>query len=383
MKKNNVFLTGLIFAVACCRGNSEKSNYLRWFLPGRYANWPHKPFRCRGVLRGLVALALVLALLGGAVKLLVQHSAGRLVDYAETRATSYMLQADDLDQGCVMAEAFSLLLPGLREIRISPYRLEILFGFLTGMCAELKASEQELRYLRAVFNRNMTDAQDARILQKRYLHLAAIRQLKGYRNLVRVFPRKIGNGCPHFTRDSEEFYWLVGLMNGLQAVLNDLVSEGSADVPLDIGHRVGRGASCLDNEKWWGMPDAIRAALWINSLNTIPENVDPFAVLNRSVETGIRQGVRITEVIMARLYAGLGDTAKVRAIIRDSASAEHDSVASDEFRFLDTLATAKLLAISDAMWTEATGKRTPVGGFGTFWDDRHDGKDSIDISDIL
>lgn len=86
---------------------------------------------------------------------------------------------------------------------------------------------------------------------------------------------------------------------------------------------------------------------------------------------------------MARLFIGLGDTAKVRAIIRGNVKASHDSQASIEYRFLDTLATAKLLAISDSMWTEATGKRTPIGGLGTFWDDRFDNQESIDISDIL
>lgn len=268
MIKNNVFLTGFIFAAAYHRGNSTKSKYVRWLSHGSYASWLKNHLAYKRALRGLIMLGITLVLLGGAVMLLAKNTAGVLVDYAETQATSYMLQADDLDQGCVMAEAFSLLLPGLKEIHVSPYRLEILFGFLAGMCAELKASEQELRYLRAVFNKDTSDAQDARILQKRYLHLAANRQFKGYRNLARVFPQPHANECPRFTRDSEELYWLVGLMNGLQAVLNDLVSEGSAAVPLDIGHKVGRGASCLNNEKWWGMPDAIRAALWINSLST-------------------------------------------------------------------------------------------------------------------
>ncbi|MGR9044186.1 MAG: hypothetical protein ACU83N_02750 [Gammaproteobacteria bacterium] len=282
-----------------------------------------------------------------------------------------------------MAEAFSLLLPALEEINASPYKLEILFDFLAGSCAEFTASEHELRYLRAVYNKNVTEAQDARIMQKRFLNLAANRQVKGYYNLARVFSAQSGESCPEFVSDADEFYWLVGLMNGLQAVLNDLVSEAKASVPLDISHKVGRDANCLSNEKWWGLPDAIQATLWINSLGEPPQGVDPFAVLNQAVQIGTRQGVNVAQVILARLYIGLGDSEHVKAIIRNQVLMAAEMPSNSRYAFLDTVATAKLLAMSDYMWTEATGKRTPVGGLGTFWDDPKEKIDIISITDVL
>lgn len=68
--------------------------------------------------------------------------------------------------GCVMAEALSLLIPSLSQINASPYKLAIIFDFLSGSCAEFKAREEELRYIRALHAKNITEAQDARIQQK-------------------------------------------------------------------------------------------------------------------------------------------------------------------------------------------------------------------------
>jgi len=39
--------------------------------------------------------------------------------------------------------------------------------------------------------------------------------------------------------------------------------------------------------------------------------------------------------------------------------------------------------VSDRLWTEATGSRTPVGGLGTFWDDAPKAVPSFDIDDLL
>ncbi len=330
-----------------------------------------------------IAIAVVsLLILSGILQLLTRHSGKLLVNFIENQATPYLLNAEDVQMGCVMSEAFSLVLPSLSEVNVSPYRLAVLFDFLAGSCAEFKAAEEELRYLRAERSKNILEAQDARILQKRYLNLAARRQLKGYYNLEQIFATKLGEECPLFNSEIEELYWLVGLMNGLQAVLNDLVSEGSANVPLDISHKVGRGANCLENEKWWGLPNAIQASLWANSLSMPPRNQDPLVILDKAVQTGLSQGVRVGQVIKAKIFIGLGDDTQVKEIIRENVSARKQ-FPSPKYAFLDRVATAKLLAISDYLWTEATGKRTPMGRMGTFWDDSAEEMDFVDLSDVL
>jgi len=336
-----------------------------------------------GLFFWVVPFVLSLFLLWATVHVLVNNSGRVLVSFIEDHAVPYVLKTDDVEMGCVMAEALTLLVPSLAEINASPYKLAVMFDFLSGSCAEFKAWEEELRYMRAIHAKNVTEAQDARILQKRFLNLASRRQLKGYLNLELAYAAMSGDQCPKFESWNDEFYWLVGLMDGLQAVLNDLASEGSANVPLDISLKVGRGAICLDNEKWWGVPNAIQVAIWVSFPENKPKDVEQLEVLNQTVQIGLKQGMRIVQVIAAKIHIGLGHDEKVKAIIRENMSSRKLISTNLQFLFLDQVATIQLRALSDSMWTEATGKRTPIGGLGTFWDDSQNTVDTIDILDIL
>lgn len=342
-----------------------------------------KIMRYRKIVRWAEYLILTIFLLVSAVTLAMNSAGKILVGFVEDHAVPYVLKTDDVAMGCVMSEALTLLIPSLDQMNASPYKLAVMFDFLSGSCAEFKAREEELRYIRAIHVKNVTEAQDARILQKRFLNLAARRQLKGYLNLELAFPEMPGNMCPEFTSWNDEFYWLVGLMDGLQAVLNDLASEGSAKVPLDISLKVGRGASCLDNKRWWGLPDAIQAAIWISFPGHKPVAIEPLSLLDQAVETGLQQGMRISQVIAAKIHIGLGNSERVKEIIRSNVQTRSKVSANPDFLFLDQVANIQLQAISDYMWTEATGKRTPIGGLGTFWDDPKSTEDIIDIIDIL
>ncbi len=335
------------------------------------------------ILHWLMALMLIISVLSYTVTAVANHSGRWLVAVIEDHAVPYVLKTDDVEMGCVMAEALTLLVPSLTEINASPYKLAVIFDFLSGSCSEFKAWEQELRYMRAIYAKNVTEAQDARIAQKRFLNQAARRQLKGYRNLELAYPQAVGNACPQFSSWNDEFYWLVGLMDGLQAVLNDLASEGSAQVPLDISLKVGRGAGCLNNDKWWGIPNAIQAAIWLSFPNNRPQGVDPLLVLEQSVQTGLKQGMRIVQVIAAKIHIGLGNHQQLKQIIRDNIEIRKTIATHPDFIFLDQVATIQLMAISDFMWTEATGKRTPIDGLGTFWDDPENTLETVDIVDIL
>jgi len=317
------------------------------------------------------------------VNLVVKNSGKLLVGFIEGYAVPYVLKTDDVEMGCVMAEALTLVIPSLAQINASPHKLAVIFGFLSGSCAEFKAWKHELRYIRAIHAKNVIEAQDARIAQKRYLNLAARRQLKGYRNLELAYAETPGSKCPDFAGWNEEFYWLVGLMDGLQAVLNDLASESVANVPLDISLKVGRGAGCLNNAKWWGVPRAIQAAIWVSFPDNKPAGMEPLMVLDQAVQIGLHQGMRIAQVIAAKIYIGLGDSERVKEIIRDNAGSRNSIPVNPKFIFLDQVATIQLLAISDFMWTAATGKRTPIGGLGSFWDDPESSVDTVDLIDIL
>ena len=333
--------------------------------------------------RWAIVLILTLLMFLASVTLVVNYSGKLLVGFIEDYAVPYVLKTDDVGMGCVMAEALTLVIPSFAQINASPHKLAIIFGFLSGSCSEFKAWDEELRYIRAIHEKNVTEAQDARIAQKRYLNLAARRQLKGYRNLELAYAEIPGNDCPDFDSWNEEFYWLVGLMDGLQAVLNDLASEGSANVPLNISLKVGRGAGCLNNKKWWGIPNAIQAAIWVSFPSYKPEGIESLTMLDESVHIGLQKGMRIVQVIAAKIHIGLGDSERIKEIIRDNVDTRSRISTNPDFLFLDQVATIQLQAISDLMWTEATGKRTPIGGLGDFWDDPDNTVDTVDILDIL
>ncbi len=139
----------------------------------------------------------------------------------------------------------------------------------------------------------------------------------------------------------------------------------------------------MNNEKWWGVPRAIQASIWVSFPDNKPAGIDPLIVLGESVQIGLLQGMRIVQVIAAKIHIGLGDSDRVKALIRDNVGTRNTISANPDFIFLDEVVTIQLQAISDFMWTEATGKRTPIGGLGTFWDDPESSVDTVDIIDIL
>ncbi|MCK5356063.1 MAG: hypothetical protein KAJ63_13175, partial [Methyloprofundus sp.] len=79
-----------------------------------------------------------------------------------------------------------------------------------------------------------------------------------------------------------------------------------------------------------------------------------------------KQGVRITQALATQIYMGLGQTEQVKAIIRRHNEPNTKIPIEPEFRLLEEFTTLQLQAISDRLWTEATGKRTPSNGLGTF-----------------
>jgi len=304
-----------------------------------------------------------------------------MISYAEDEGVPYMLAADDVELTCSMVTSFTPFLLSFSQVTTPPDQLAILFYLMAGNCAEFKAQEQELRYLRAIYSKNAIEAQDARITQQRLLALAARRQLTGYGYLTKAFVEP-GDKCPELTSENEQLYWLMGLVNGLQAIINDIASAGRVEVPMDIAAKVGRGAACLDNEKWWGAPDAIQAAIWMAIPGNHPKDKNPEQMLTRSLQMGLQQGIRIPQVLATQVYLGLGQVEQVKNIIRNYTGIKETS-ASKTYKSLNQVSDLQIQAISDRLWTEATGKRTPLGKVGSFWDDPEKTVEMIDIDELL
>ena len=83
------------------------------------------------------------------------------------------------------------------------------------------------------------------------------------------------------------------------------------------------------------------------------------------------------------LYCGSSNGLLFHAAIRSHALSEKSTYSNPQAVLLDIVATQQVLAVSDRLWTEATGSRTPIGGLGTFWDDASPAEEALDINDLL
>ena len=54
---------------------------------------------------------------------------------------------------------------------------------------------------------------------------------------------------------------------------------------------------------------------------------------------------------------------------------------STEYRLLDAIAQSQITNISDRLWTQNTGTRTPINSVGKFWDDKSD--NDVDAGSFL
>ena len=303
-----------------------------------------------------------------------------IVKYGKDQMIPYFLSTEDPYVACAMGESLSPVLLSFGEVTD---QMTTVVALASGMCADFQAREAELRYLRALRRNDVVEAQDARTQQKRYLALAAKRMVEGYNALVRVYGEPGGDKCPKLKGFDNQLFWMIGLMDGLQAVLADVSSDSKSNIPMSIIPKVVEGVKCLDSEEWWGLPEGIASMVLILLPTELPPGVDdPYKDLAHSIEVGKSKGVRISQMLEAALYENQGDMAKLKAVIRDHVETKERVPGDPTLRFLDEMATMQIRLISDRMWTEATGQRTPYGKLGTFWDDP---KTSIalDIDDLI
>ena len=336
--------------------------------------------------KGLRIFAVVLLsttfLLGGCTKQIFRMTAGITERFAEDYMLPYMMTTTDLRMSCAMAESMTPIMMTMKQFNPGLEKVTIMSMISASLCSQEVAFEKELEYQRALYTRNNTDAQDARIAMKRHYKTTAERQYAAYQRMVKFYGEPGGKECPRLLDDVEQMNYLVGLLSGLQAIYSDTQAT-SGLVPRNIAAKVERAAACLDAEKWFGVPLAIRATIWTLLPGALPEGEDNWARLDEADQMGEQSKVRLAHVFHALAAHSKGDKDRVRAIIKKHAEITKNVASEREFRQLDAMATSQLTALSDLMWTEAKGHRTPVGKFGKFWDERAKATNAIDLDDIL
>lgn len=338
----------------------------------------------------LTALTLVASLGMSSCSQINRMGANIALGFAEKYVAPPILSVSDTNMACESSNAMTPLIVTTQAMGANAAKLGVLMYSGAALCAEDAAINEELRFMRASDAGSIEEAQDARIAQKRWSGVAAYRQYEAYKMYAEYIESKqkikLGEDCPKLRTDMDQTIYLLGLLSGLQAVQNDVASQNVIGVPKDIAAKVERGMTCLDNEKYWGAPLAIRAAIWSLLPGADIGKPDPFLVMKQQAQLGEKKGVRLAHAVYAMAAAASGDDAKIRDAIRTYGESVGNVSVNPEYRLFDEMGGTVVRNVSDRYWTENTGKRTPLDdGMIRFWDEEMDMGPSVevDLSDIL
>ncbi|MDO9234893.1 MAG: hypothetical protein Q7U28_02520 [Aquabacterium sp.] len=308
----------------------------------------------------------------GGCALIEANISGTTLSILEDGFTPPVLQGSDVEMACNFAMVNGPLIGAARNFHGDPSLMEAVLLSSAGVCSENQALTEELRYLRAARDKRADEAQDARISQKRILAIAAERQYTAFFRMKTKMEQKYffkyGTDCPRFKRDFDEVAYLLGSVAGLQAMQNDIAAQQSVGVPTDTAPLVEKALVCLDNAKWWGVPNAARAVVW----TIIPggsDGKDVKGTFDLSMRIGEASGVRLAHVLVAVAAQSSDDQATIRKTIKRFSNIK-DFKPNTQYRLVDAIAQSQLTNISDRLWTQNAGTRTPISSLGKFWDDK-------------
>ena len=286
--------------------------------------------------------------------------------YAVQHMVPTMMESSDLNMACEAGVSMGSFLLSFQRVTAHTDRAALVTLLSAGMCAEQDAWDAELRGLRALHRGQASEVQDARIEERAAHAQAAKRFYAAYLHTERAF-NHAERECPPKLSANDEALLVLGLSAGVLASLHDRSVSG-AGVPADLPLRAARASLCVNNQTLWGVPRALRAAVWISAPGTAPAQVDPWQELVNAVAEGDAQGVRLARAFWVQANGAAGHDAAVRAGLMQQAAALKSRPANPAWRLLDSYATRMITHESDKLWTAATGHRTPYGELGAFWD---------------
>lgn len=281
-----------------------------------------------------------------------------------------VLASGDVGVGCAAGESLGAMVDAFGPYSKKAARATVLPRISAAMCLEDDVREAQLARARAYRADDFDGLRDAQALEERAHLVAAARYLGGWEALAAEYgvPDE-GEACPQLKSEMDQLSYLLGLSGGVLAVLHDLGAQGRAGVPQSIPAAVSRGATCLDDERWWGVPTAMQASLWALQPG-LPGAGDVWATLEASVARGEAAGVRLSTAYLVQTAATVGQPERVRAGIRRDAAHRAAHPANATWAMLDTYGGQIVLHESDRVWSELAGHRTPLMEYGKFPDDK-------------
>ena len=313
------------------------------------------------MMKYLVTLGCIMTLLSGCS--VYQLTGDTMVNYSSEHRIPYLLSAMTLrrlrDRSWV----------GQSRIFWSghcpPHKSQTVIQLSASTCAEQDAWRAEVDYLKALRRGDASGAVDASIAQKRAHTVTAKRLHLAYQGAVSAFGEP-GEQCPELENEFDEMVWLLGMLAVVQGLQHDRAAEGAAGIPLDMPARAARGVVCLDNKRWWGVPQALKAAVWSSVPGLAPEKSDPWAELAAAVKIGDEAGVRLSRAIQLKALTSGGKNQEARAALKQYRALDSTFKRAPRWKGFDQIGRLQMLHMSDVIWVKETGHRTPFKGLGTF-----------------
>jgi len=330
----------------------------------------------------LFLLLSFLAAAGCSVNPLYKTTGQVMTGYAWSESTPYTFTLDDPDMACTLGSAFDPFVYSFKRVTDTPYKTGALMLLLSANCSEEKAWQAQLRSMRDARNGNVKGAQDARTEYRRWEAVTARRRLESYREAMKAYNYDATDpdqGCPYFDSDNDEVTFMMGLLTGTQAVMNDSASGVQVNVPRDIAPHAERAARCLSNVKWGGLPDAIRASVWLLLPDSKPKGAgDAWQTLAHCAELGIRKGMRAASAVEIVMAENMGRDDILKKAIQQFAQAGKTMKVWKKYRLVDAVSKEVVMAVSDRYWTQHFGERTPADKFGELKPSSPDTSDTAD-----
>lgn len=286
----------------------------------------------------------------------VQKMAGdAVIEYTHDTAIPFLMSQGDLKAACSMGQSMGPVVASFSQLELSPENVGIATNMASGMCAEFEQRDAELDRVRALFEGKTSQALDAMIREKQGHRLAALRMIRGYEDAMKTFG-DFSQKCPKFESQTDELLALLGLSSGALALLHDFNSEKSVGISLDVPGIIEKSAKCFDDEKWWGMPTALRASLWLSIPGAGPEGVDPIEAMKEAAKKGDAQGVLLARAMLVLMANTVGQNDVMCNAIEEMPS---NTTLNHDYDMLNAYARGLIEHQADLAWTRQAGYRAP------------------------
>lgn len=313
---------------------------------------------------GLARLCLMLSFVatGGCTSFMFGQTGKVMSAYTEQHVVPYLFAQGDVGLACRTGAGLGTFVSSFGRVSPEPHLAALVSAVGAGMCAEMAAWEAELAYERALRAGRAAETRDAQIAGQRMHLVAARRYLTAWQRTEKAFG-ELGGKCPVIEPEHEVFF-AVGLASGLLALMHDRSAGGAAGVSMATPRKVERASKCVANERWWGLPRALAAVVWLTVPGSAPTGTSPEQVLAESAAIGDKAQMRLARSMQVIALAAKGDDTGLRAAIAAHGKALAATPAAAEYRLLDAYAAALSRHQSDLIWTRETGHRGPLAELG-------------------